>query len=217
MRRAPQKRGERLASSATRALVAATDAEEPFLQVLAHLACAEFDENARQEHFRHALRESRKVDSPPLASAVRAVISNEEQAGMLLSFVMKLRKDRDASEAALVVEVTAGRVRRGRLAVALSERELAVVLAIARSQNANARRRARRSDLARLRRVGWVARRPDVHAPPAPTPPRRQAPSRRRRTVIDCATEFWSIFRKSNCSCAVSRATIRSTNLPRFD
>jgi DNA-binding SARP family transcriptional activator len=123
-------------ASATRALAAATDAGEPFLQVLAHLACAEFDENARQEHFRHAIRESRKVDSPSLASAVRSVISNEENAGMLLSFVANLRKDRDASEAPLVVEVSAGRVRRGRLVVALSERELAVVVAIARSQNA---------------------------------------------------------------------------------
>jgi DNA-binding SARP family transcriptional activator len=127
---------EQARDSATRALVAATDTEEPFVQVLAHLACAEFDENARQEHFRHALSESCKVDSPVLASAVRAVISNEAHAGMLMSFVMNLRKDRDASQAALVVEVTAGRVRRGRLAVALSERELAVVLAIARSQNA---------------------------------------------------------------------------------
>ena len=52
------------------------------------------------------------------------------------AFVTNLRKDRDANEAALVVEVTAGRVRRGRLPIALSERELAVVVAIARSQNA---------------------------------------------------------------------------------
>lgn len=119
-----------------RALAAATDAEEPFLQILAHLACAEFAENARHEHFRYAIRESRKLDSPALASAVRSLISNEENAGMLLSFVANLRVDRDASEAPLVVEVSAGRVRRGRLAVALSERELAVVVALARSQNA---------------------------------------------------------------------------------
>ena len=33
-----------------------------------------------------------------------------------------------------------------------------------------------------------------------------QAPSRRRRTVIDCATEFWSILRKSKSSCAASKA-----------
>ncbi len=122
--------------SAALALAAATDSEEPFPKILAHLASAEFVESGRQEHFRQALRESRKVDSPALASAVRAVISNEGHTGILLSFVKNLRKDRDAGEAALVVEVAAGRVRRGRLVVALSERELAVVLAIARSQNA---------------------------------------------------------------------------------
>lgn len=120
---------------AARAVAEATDAEEPFLRLLAHLASAEFDENARQEHFRQALRESRKIDSPPLASAVRAVISNEGNAGMLSSFIRNLRKDRDPDGAALVVEVAAGRVRRGRLSIALSERELAVVLVIARSQN----------------------------------------------------------------------------------
>ena len=70
---------------ATEALVAAINAGEPFLQVLAHLASAEFNENARHEHFRQALQESRKVDSPSLASAVRAVIANEEHAGMLQS------------------------------------------------------------------------------------------------------------------------------------
>ncbi|HEY6486871.1 MAG TPA: BTAD domain-containing putative transcriptional regulator [Candidatus Cybelea sp.] len=121
---------------ANHALAAATDAQEPFLRSLAHLASAEFDEDARQEHFRNALRESRKVESPALASAVRAVISSDAQVGMLVSFITNLRKDRETDEAALVVEAAAGRVRRGRLAIALSERELAVVLAIARSQNA---------------------------------------------------------------------------------
>jgi DNA-binding SARP family transcriptional activator len=120
--------------SANLALAAAIDASEPFLQFLAHIACAEFDEDMRHEHLRQALRLSQTIDTPALAMSVRRIISNDESAGVVQPFIGRLRRDRNTDDAALVVNLASGSVRRGRQAIALSERELAVALALAHSQ-----------------------------------------------------------------------------------
>jgi DNA-binding SARP family transcriptional activator len=113
------------------ALDAAVDAGEPFLQLLARIASAEFDEENRYEHFRRAFELSKNIDSAALADSVRAFIARDERAGVLERFVGRLRQDRDTTGAPLVVELAGGCVRRGAQPVALSERELALTLALA--------------------------------------------------------------------------------------
>lgn len=119
--------------SAGQALDAAVDSGEPFLQLLARIACAELDEANRCEHQRHALELSKAIDSSVLAVSVRSYIANEEDAGMLERLVMRLRQDRNNDDATLTIELAGGRIRRGAQPVALSERELAVALALART------------------------------------------------------------------------------------
>jgi DNA-binding SARP family transcriptional activator len=76
---------------------------------------------------------SKTIDSAPLAESVRAFIACDERAGVLERFVGRLRQDRETVGAPLVVELASGCVRRGAQALALSERELALTLALARS------------------------------------------------------------------------------------
>jgi DNA-binding SARP family transcriptional activator len=114
----------------------AADAGEPLLRVLAQVACAQFDEDNRYEHLRRALDFAEEIESVPLAAAVRSIVSNDQNAGILEPFMGNLRQDRKSDGAALTIEVASGSVRRAGFPLALSERELAVALALARSRKA---------------------------------------------------------------------------------
>ena len=82
---------------------------EPFLQLLARVACAEFDEENRYEHLRHILEVSNAIESPALRASVRAYIADDENTGMLERFLARLREERTADGAALTIELASGR------------------------------------------------------------------------------------------------------------
>ncbi|HEY8297649.1 MAG TPA: BTAD domain-containing putative transcriptional regulator [Candidatus Baltobacteraceae bacterium] len=120
---------------AKKTLGQAVRSHEPFLQMLACLACHAFATGGEgDENLRRAFELADAVDSPELYEAMRAAIAGSEECGMLTAFVSRLRRPREGTGAPLTVEIAAGRVRRGRVPVALSERELAIAVALARSE-----------------------------------------------------------------------------------
>jgi DNA-binding SARP family transcriptional activator len=116
------------------ALQSAIASGEPLLQVLAQIACALFEEQHRDEHLRSALELSERIDSHEVQHAVQSIIAGDENNGMLQPFVNRLSQSRSTGIAPLAIDMACGRVRRRNSRVALSERELALVLVLARSR-----------------------------------------------------------------------------------
>lgn len=121
----------RLAKSA---LVSAESYRTPFLECLASIAVAIYDDAQYDEYMRRAEEAAARCESQPLQAAVHGLRSRSNEIGMLEPFVTHLRREHAERVPLLEVSLTSGTVRCQGRAVSLSERELAVLVALALRQ-----------------------------------------------------------------------------------
>jgi len=112
------------------AAAAAQQLNSPFIEALALVALATFDEPAFAEHMQGAVRAAARCESPALQKAVRAIAEGLADFGMLDTFMMRLQRERLERTLPLEVLLTAGLVRSAGRDLPLSERELALLVAL---------------------------------------------------------------------------------------
>lgn len=116
---------------ANSALAAAEQYRSPFLEALAATAVALYDDVNFDEMMGRAATCAARCDSLPLQSAVRAIAERRSQFGMLDAFVARLQRDRVERIPMLEIELATGAVRSLGREVTLSEREAALLVALA--------------------------------------------------------------------------------------
>ena len=119
---------ERLARSA---LAAAALYRAPFAECLAAVAVSLFDENGSADHLERAAACARRCESPALQDAVAAVAARGGGYGMLDAFVARFTRERERRTPPLEIELATGKVASNGVPVQLSERELALLFALA--------------------------------------------------------------------------------------
>ena len=113
------------------ALAAAVRFHSPFMQTLAHLAlAASMPQTERDEHFARASACAATIDSAPLQAAVAGAAAGGD-AGFLASFVRRLERSTATPGADLSISFTSGTIARAGKPVSLSERETALLFALA--------------------------------------------------------------------------------------
>ncbi|MGZ3496765.1 MAG: BTAD domain-containing putative transcriptional regulator [Vulcanimicrobiaceae bacterium] len=112
------------------ALVTAEQYRGPFMECLAAIAVALFDEVSFEEMMSRAQACAQRCESLPLESAVCAIAERRSHFGMLHSYVGRLRRDRLERIPILEIELTSGAVRSMGREVTLSEREQALLFAL---------------------------------------------------------------------------------------
>ena len=112
------------------AVAAARQYRAPFIESLALVALAVFDEMQFDEYMRQAFECAQKCDSESLVSAVRAIAERRASCGMLTVYLAKLQCERTERTPLLDVRLVDGTVRSEGRTIALSERELAVLVAL---------------------------------------------------------------------------------------
>ena len=116
---------------AERAHVAATRTREPFLLVLTCIAQAKLHPPGLH-NLSQAIDACDGIKSPPLQNAVRSIVAGEKDTGMLAAFAARWDKTRKGSAQAVSIELASCAITRGTEPLQLSERELALAIAIAR-------------------------------------------------------------------------------------
>jgi DNA-binding SARP family transcriptional activator len=102
-----------------------------FLECLAVITLAYFDDVHFDEHMRKAINLAERCDSPHLVTAVYAIADRALDQGMLAAFVRRLERERVERVPILDVHLTDGQVYSAGRTVSLSERELALLVALA--------------------------------------------------------------------------------------
>ncbi len=123
------------------ALALAVRVGQPFLETLAAVALGACDDVRFDECLTAARKAASRCESAPLLEAVDAIAKRRSDAGMLSAFVANIERGRTHAPAPIAVDVAAGRVRVDGVAVALSGRELELVLALAMRREASWRLR----------------------------------------------------------------------------
>lgn len=101
--------------------------------VLATLALAALEAPLVREHARRAFEAADGGAVTALGAAVRAFVSGADELAFLAPFAARARRPRTSPAAPLAVYVCAGIAVRGTAEIALSDRELAVLMALARA------------------------------------------------------------------------------------
>jgi len=114
---------------------------QPFLEVLAAIALGTCDDLRFGECLAAARQAAARCESPRLIEAVAAIAERRSDLGMLAAFVANLERGRTDAPAPIAVDVSVGRVRVDGAPVALSGRELELVLALAVRREATSRSR----------------------------------------------------------------------------
>ena len=112
----------------------------PFTQVLGALAVAELDPQRRRAMHEEAASIAQRIDAPELHRAI-ATIRQGEDGHFLKRFVGRYRGESGQPRTGLVIELLTGRVLRDGAAVALAEREHALLTAVAMRPEALSRER----------------------------------------------------------------------------
>lgn len=112
------------------AATAAQQYRSPFIECLAFITLAVFDDVHFDEHMEKALARALRCDSTPLELAVRAISERRAEYGMLNGFMARLQRERIERVPMLEVQLTSGTVRSAGREIALSERELALLVAL---------------------------------------------------------------------------------------
>lgn len=112
------------------AVTAAQQFRAPFVEALAWVALAVYDELHFAEHMEAAIKAAAPLDSPALQNAVRAIAEGRADAGMLTAFMTRLQRERAERVPPVEVQLTSGTVRSMGREVALPERELALLMAL---------------------------------------------------------------------------------------
>ncbi len=103
----------------------------PFMECLAHITLAFFDDLQFEEHVRSATRAAQHCDSPPLVRAVDAVAAHRSETGMLGALMHRLERERVERTPMLEIGLADGVVRASGREITLTERELALLVALA--------------------------------------------------------------------------------------
>lgn len=112
------------------AVTAAQQYRSPFIECLANIALAVFDDVHFDEHMEKAIARALRCQSEPLELAVRAVAERRAEHGMLNAFMSRLQRERIERVPMLEVQLTSGSVRSAGREISLSERELALLVAL---------------------------------------------------------------------------------------
>jgi DNA-binding SARP family transcriptional activator len=113
------------------ALTAAQQYRAPFIECLAYITIAVFDDLHFDEHMRSAVDSAKRCTAPALHAAVEAIAQRRADYGMLNGFMSRLQRERIERVPLLEIGLTDGSVRCAGRAVMLSERELALLVALA--------------------------------------------------------------------------------------
>ncbi len=113
------------------AITAATQYSAPFIECLSFVTLAVYEEMHFDEHVGSALERARRSGSDALVAAVEAICRRESDVGMLGGFMKRLRRERGERVPLLEVGLTDGSVLCSGRSVSLSERELALLVALA--------------------------------------------------------------------------------------
>jgi len=128
------------------AVAAAQQYGAPFMEALAHITLAIFDDLHFAEHVARAVDSSQNSGSAAFVAAVQAVADRRAGYGMLDDFIMRLQRERVERVPVLEVGLTDGAVRCAGRAIQLSEREHALLVALS----------LRREIVPRARLAGWL-------------------------------------------------------------
>ncbi len=131
---------ERL-SRAHAALAAAHESRRPFVSALAALAAALVDENAKENFLNLASHAADCCESPAFSLAVKAVIDESDDVGMLNAFVTYLAHGHRSVVPLLAVHVAGGTISVDGFPIAIGGRELELVIALAMRRDATPRAR----------------------------------------------------------------------------
>ena len=112
------------------AVTAAQQYRSPFIETLAYVTLAVFEDEHFEEHMAKALARAQRCESEPLHAAVYAIAERRAEYGMLDAFMGRLQRERIEHVPMLEVSLTAGSVRSAGREVSLSERELALLVAL---------------------------------------------------------------------------------------
>ncbi len=116
--------------NAKAAVAAAQQHGAPFVECLSIITLAYFDDLHFDDHMRKAINLAERCDSPHLVSAVYGIADRASDHGMLSNLVRRLERERVERVPMLEVQLTDGEVRTAGRAVSLSERELALLVAL---------------------------------------------------------------------------------------
>jgi ATP/maltotriose-dependent transcriptional regulator MalT/DNA-binding SARP family transcriptional activator len=103
----------------------------PFIECLAHITLAFFDDVNFEDHMRKAVSAAERCDSQPLVDAAYAIANRRADYGILSPFMQRLERERVERVPLLEVHLADGTVRSAGRAISLSERELALLVALA--------------------------------------------------------------------------------------
>lgn len=103
----------------------------PFIECLATITLAVFEDLNFDEHMQRALECASRCATPALQAAVEAIAQRRADFGMLNDFMTRLQRERIERVPLLEIGLTDGSVRCAGRAVTLSERELALLVALA--------------------------------------------------------------------------------------
>ncbi|HKU66906.1 MAG TPA: BTAD domain-containing putative transcriptional regulator [Candidatus Baltobacteraceae bacterium] len=113
------------------AVTAAQQYRAPFIEGLALITLANFDDLHFDEHMSQALERAQRCGTPAFIKAVEAVAQRRADFGMLNGFMARLQRERTERVPLLEIGLTDGSVRCAGRTVTLSERELALLVALA--------------------------------------------------------------------------------------
>ncbi|HET9097568.1 MAG TPA: BTAD domain-containing putative transcriptional regulator, partial [Candidatus Baltobacteraceae bacterium] len=128
------------------AVAAAQQYRSPFIECLALITLGVFDYLHFDEHLTAAGECARRCSSPALQAAVEAIAQRRADYGMLNAFMARLQRERVERVPLLEVGLTDGTVRCAGRAMTLSEREHALLVALA----------LRRETVPRARLADWL-------------------------------------------------------------
>jgi DNA-binding SARP family transcriptional activator len=122
------------AQAVKHARAAATAAQQyggPFIECLALITLAVFEDLNFDEHMQRAQECASRCAAPALQAAVEAIAQRRADYGMLNAFMTRLQRERIERVPLLEIGLTDGSVRCAGRTVTLSERELALLVALA--------------------------------------------------------------------------------------
>lgn len=130
--------GLRFAKSA---LSAAEQYRSPFIETLALITIAQFDETHYDEHLSRAIGCAARCESPALQGAVAAIAERRGDAGMLSTFMARLQREHAGHDELLEINLSNGTVRSRGRDIVLSDREFSLLAMLALRRETVARSR----------------------------------------------------------------------------
>ena len=112
------------------AATAAQQYRSPFIECLAFITLAVFDDVHFDEHMEKAIARANRCESAPLQLAVRAIAERRSEYGMLNGLMARLQRERIEHVPMLEVQLTAATVLSAGREISLSDRELALLIAL---------------------------------------------------------------------------------------